>query len=109
MRLITKRQLIDSTAARFRAVNQLRGEWLPATADFDPAAIYAKLAALPDGAPESDVIALTGDNRWTANVCDECHADVESTVLLAEEVSHHTDTVTLCPACLQAALKLLQA
>lgn len=106
MRLVTKRQLIATAANRFRDAFQRRGTWLPATNGFDPAAIHATLSALPADAGEEAVIAAAGDNRWTANLCDECGDDVPVTVLYAEEISHSTDTVTLCPACLSAGLAL---
>lgn len=106
MYLVTKRQLIATAADRYRDAYQRRGVWLPATNGFDPAAVHAALSALPADAGEEAVIAATGDNRWTVNLCDECGDDVPVTVLYNEEIHHSTDSVTLCSACLSAGLEL---
>lgn len=107
MRLITKQALIATAAERFRDAYQRQGAWIPSADGFDPATVFAALSALPSGAAEAAVIAASGDDRWTANLCDECGEDVPVTVLMAEEIHHPTDAVTLCPTCLAAALALV--
>ena len=106
MRAISKADLIATAAERFRDAYQRRGEWLPATGGADYAAIFARLQALPPNPPEQAIFAITGDARWTANLCDECGEDRDITVLFAEEIHHPTDSVQLCLACLQAGLNL---
>lgn len=106
MRVIKKSTLLETVADRYRAAHQRRGEWMAAPDGSDPAAVYAKLQQLPPNADEAAVTAIIGDNRYTANICDECHNDVPVTVLLAEEIHHPTDSVTLCTICLAAALEL---
>lgn len=106
MRLITKRSLVATAAARFRDTYQRRDAWLPAAEGFDPASVYAALVALPADADEAAVVAAAGDERWTANFCNECGQDAPVTVLLAEQIGHDTDSVLLCPDCLETALTL---
>lgn len=106
MRVIQKSALLATVADRYRDAHQRRGEWVPAPDGSDPSAVYAKLQQLPANPDEASVIAIVGDNRYTANICDECHNDVPVAVLLAEEIHHPTDMVTLCTTCLRAALEL---
>lgn len=106
MILVTKRQLIDTIAERWRATYSSRGEWLQATPDFDPATIYRQLTALPPGSSEAALLALTGQPWWTQNICDECEQDCAVTVGLGQEIHHATDTKYICVACLEQALKL---
>lgn len=109
MRLVTKRELIATAAARYRETYQRRNVWLPTAEGTDTAAVYAALAALPPDAGEDAVIAVAGDDRWTANPCFECGADVSVTVLLAEQPSNDTSAVPLCLGCLEAALNLARS
>lgn len=108
MRVITKRSLIATTAERYRAAFQRRGEWMATPDGHDPAALYRQLAALPAEASEAAITALVGDDRWTANICDECLQDKSVTVLLSEEEHHPTDAVLICLDCLTAATEAAQ-
>ncbi len=109
MRVTTKQTLIATIAERFRDAHQRRGEWIPTADGRDAAAIFAKLAALPKDATEELITASVGDNRWTENVCDECHEDRDITIILGEEIHHPTDAIALCPDCLKKATKLASA
>lgn len=109
MLLLTKQALIASAAERYREANQRRGEWLPTLDGSDAQAIYQRLKALPTTASEADIAAITGDDRWTANLCDECGEDRESVVLVSIEPHHPTDMTALCTGCLQQALHLAGA
>jgi len=106
MRVISKADLVATAAERYREAFRRRGEWIPAATGDDPAVVFARLLALPAQADAQTVVAITGDSRWTANICDECGEDQEITVLFAEEIHHPTDSVQLCLACLQAGLGL---
>jgi len=105
MVIVTKRKLIAMVADRWRATYQRREEWLPAPQVAATGAVYAALRALPTDATEAQVIALTGDNRWTQNRCHECNVDSEVTVGFAQEAHHPTETTYLCLACLQQAIE----
>lgn len=106
MILFTKRGLIATVANRWRATYQRRDEWLPAPGQSATGAIYTALLALPADATEAQVIAITGDNRWTQNRCHECGLDSDVTVGFAQEPHHPTETTYLCVACLTQALTL---
>jgi hypothetical protein len=108
MELITKRGLIQSVAERYRQAHTRRGQWLPGMDGRQPEEVYAQLQALPAGASEADVAAIIGDDRYTANICDECHQDREVVVLMAIEIHHPTDSVAICPICLGQAQRLIQ-
>jgi hypothetical protein len=107
MLLVTKRSLIDTAADRYRAAHTRRGVWLPATDGMDPKAVYDHLSALPEDASEAAVTAAVGDDRYTANICDECGQDRDITVHMATEIHHPTDTVAICAQCLAAAIELI--
>jgi hypothetical protein len=109
MQIMTKAALIATVANRYRDAYLRRSGWLQPTDGSDPVAIHARLSTLSPNATEAEVLAITGDPRWTANICDECHQDSPVTVLLAEEIHHPTDTVTLCTTCLQQAATLATA
>lgn len=104
MVIVTKRSQLTTVAARWRATYQRRDEWLPAPQVADTGVVYAALRTLPADADEAQVVALTGDNRWTQNRCHECAVDSEVTVGFAQEAHHPTETTYLCVACLQQAL-----
>jgi hypothetical protein len=106
MRVIAKSDLIASAAERYRDAYQRHGQWIAAANGLEPAAICARLEALPHNTPERTIVEITGDARWTANLCDECGEDKDITVLFGEEIHHPTDSVQICLACLQAGLKL---
>lgn len=106
MVLVTKRGLIATVANRWRATYQRRDEWLPAPHQPATGAVHTALLALPATATEADVIALTGDNRWTQNRCHECGNDSAVTVGVAQEPHHPTETTYICLTCLQQALAL---
>lgn len=108
MRVITKRSLIATVADRYRAAYQRRGEWMATPDGHDSSALYQQLAALPAEASEAAITALVGDNRWTANICDECLQDQSVAVLLSEEEHHPTDAVLICLECLSAANEAAQ-
>ena len=108
MELITKRSLIQSVAERYRLAHTRRGRWLPSQDGRQPEEVYAQLQALPADASEADVIAIIGDDRYTANICDECHQDREMVVLMAIEIHHPTDAVAICPICLGQAQRLVK-
>jgi hypothetical protein len=108
MHLITKQALLASVAERFREAHTRRGVWLPALDGSNPEETFAQLQALPTTATEEDVNAIIGDDRYTANICDECHLDREAVVLMAIEIHHPTDAVALCPDCLNQAAHLAQ-
>jgi hypothetical protein len=109
MRVVTKKSLITTVAERFRDSNQVRGDWPPSLYNGQAAAIYAQLSALPPKATEGDVIAITGDKRWTENICDECGEDRPVTVLLGEEIHHPTDFTAICLDCLKQAKRIADA
>jgi hypothetical protein len=109
MRVVTKQTLIATIAERFREANQVRGEWLPAAYNGNAPAIYAQLSALPPKATEADIIAITGDNRWTENICAECGEDSEVTVYLGEEPHHAANMTAICLSCLKQAKRLAEA
>jgi hypothetical protein len=109
MHLVTKESLIATAAERYREAYQRRTEWLPAPDGKDAEAIYQQLKALPATTGEAEILALTGDSRWTANICDECGEDRERVVLVAIEIHHPTDMAAICPSCLQQALQLVKA
>lgn len=104
MVIVTKRGLLAAVAERWRSTYQRRDEWLPAPQVADTSVVYAALRALPAAATEAQVIALTGDNRWTQNRCHECAVDSAVTVGFAQEPHHPTETTYLCVACLQQAI-----
>ncbi|MCE7983577.1 MAG: hypothetical protein DYG89_20580 [Caldilinea sp. CFX5] len=104
MVIVTKRKLLTTVAERWRATYQRRDEWLPAPQVAATGAVYAALCALPAETTEAQVIALTGDNRWTQNRCHECSVDSAVTVGFAQEAHHPTETTYLCLACLQQAV-----
>ena len=106
MVVVTKRELIAQVAKRWRATYQRRDEWLPAPQQPATAAVYTALLALPAQATEAEVIALTGDNRWTQNRCHECGRDSDVTVGFAQEPHHPTETTYVCLTCLQQGLAL---
>ena len=106
MNLMTKRGRIATVADRWRATYQRRGEWLPALQQPATDAVYTALRALPTTATEAQVVAVTGDNRWTQNRCHECGLDQEVTVGFAQEPHHPTETTYICLACLNQALAL---
>ncbi len=106
MQVITKSALIATVADRYREAYLRRSGWLQPPDATDPAATHAKLSTLPKSATEADVTAIVGDSRFTANICDECHQDRPVTILMAEEIHHPTDSVTICPACLELARTL---
>lgn len=108
MELITKRSLIQSVAERYRLAHTRRGRWLPSQDGRQPEEVYAQLQALPADASEADVTAIIGDDRYTANICDECHQDRDVVVLMAIEIHHPTDTVAICPICLAQAQRLVK-
>ena len=106
MVVITKRGRIATVAKRWQATYQRRDEWLSAPQQPATDAIYAALLALPTNATEAQVLAITGDNRWTQNLCHECGLDQEVTVGFAQEPHHPTETTYICLACLNQALAL---
>lgn len=106
MVLVTKRGLIATVANRWRATYQRRDEWLSTPQCPSTAAVYTALLALPATATEADVIALTGDNRWTQNRCHECGNESDVTVGFAQEPHHPTETTYVCLTCLQQGLAL---
>lgn len=106
MELITKERLIATAADRFRATNLIRAHWRIHHDGTSSQEIYDALRALPADAQEEDVLAITGDNRWTQNICLECGRDVPATVALGGEAHHPTDTATICVSCLQRAVAL---
>ncbi len=109
MLLVTKQNLIATAAERYREAHQRRGEWLPTLDGSDPQAVYAQLRALPATAGAADIQTITGDDRWTMNVCDECGEDCEAVVLVAIEIHHPTDMTAVCTHCLKQALRLAGA
>ena len=109
MRVITKEALISTAAERFREAHQRRGEWYATQEGSDAAALFAKLVALPTPPTEEAIAAITGDNRWTLNLCDECGEDSHVTVILAEESHHPTDAVAICFQCLKQASRIADA
>lgn len=106
MHLVTKQMLVATAAERYREAHQRRGEWLPTHDGSAPQAIYERLKALPAAAGAAEIAAITGDDRWTENICDECGQDCEAVVLVAIEIHHPTDMTALCTACLQQAIEL---
>lgn len=104
MVIVTKQKLIATVAERWRATYQRREEWLLASQVAATGDVYAALCALPTSATEAQIIALTGDNRWTQNRCHECSVDSEVTVGFAQEAHHPTETTYLCLSCLQQAI-----
>jgi hypothetical protein len=104
MVIVTKRKLLATVADRWRATYQRWDGWLSAPQMIDTGAVYTTLRALPADATEAQVIALTGDNRWTQNRCHECQVDSEVTVGFAQEAHHPTETTYLCLSCLQQAI-----
>jgi hypothetical protein len=109
MRVINKKALISTAAQRFREAYQRREDWLPTEQGGDASLIYQKLAGLPIGADEDAIMAITGDSRWTANICDECGEDREITILLGEEIHHSTDMAAICLDCLKQARRIGKA
>lgn len=109
MVIVTKRNRLTTVAERWRATYQRREEWLPAPQVADTATVYAALCVLPADSTEAQVVALTGDNRWSQNLCHECANDSEVTVGFAQEAHHPTETTYLCVACLQQALDRVTA
>lgn len=105
MVIVTKQKLIATVAERWQATYQRREEWLPAPQVTATNAVYTALRALPADATEAQVIALTGDNRWTQNRCHECSVDSAVTVGFAQEAHHPTETTYLCLPCLQQAIE----
>ncbi|MEX1019102.1 MAG: hypothetical protein WDZ49_05555 [Litorilinea sp.] len=107
MMVIRKSDLVAQVADNWRLAHQRRGEWLVPPGGPDPAEIYHALQALaPDAAPEA-IATITGDARWTANICQECGEDRDVLVAFgAGEVTHPTDMAFLCLACLEAGAQL---
>jgi hypothetical protein len=109
MLAITKRSLINTIAERWRETYQRHGRWQP-TADGRPSEeVYRALQALPATAGEDDIAAITGDHRFTRNICDECGRDRPTVVGLATEPHHATDTTYICLDCLEQAVDLAKS
>lgn len=107
MQVIRKANLIAGVAANWLAAHQRRGEWLRPPGGPDPAAVYQQLAALAPDAGAEAIAKITGDERWTANICQECGQDREVLVAFgASEVTHPTDTAYICLQCLEASVEL---
>jgi hypothetical protein len=106
MEVVTKKSLIASAAERFREAHQSRGRWLVAENQPSPEAIYQALRALPADATEAQIVAIAGDDRWTANICDECGNDRDITVVLGAEIHHPIDALNVCLTCLDQAARL---
>jgi hypothetical protein len=67
---------------------------------------WASLKALPENATAVQVAAITGNDSWTAIMCNECGQNVESAIVLNENEDYHTFTV--CAGCLDLAQLLLR-
>ncbi|RIK38993.1 MAG: hypothetical protein DCC55_19415 [Chloroflexi bacterium] len=106
MIVVTKRDLVATVADRWFDTHYGRGRWLHATDAFDPEAIYHALKALPPGADEAAVLAITGQAWWTQNLCEECGADCEVTIGFTQEPHHALDAKYICVGCLERALAL---
>ena len=106
MIVVSKQKLIATIAERWHDTHFGRGCWLHTTPTFDPEAIYSRLKVLTASASEADVIAVTGQPWWTANVCHECALDSQVTVGFGQEPHHPLDVKYLCPSCLEKALNL---
>ncbi|MCC6167608.1 MAG: hypothetical protein IT329_10305 [Caldilineaceae bacterium] len=109
MHLVTKQMLVATAAERYREAHQRRGEWLSTHDGSDPQTIYERLKALPAAARAAEIAAITGDSRWTENICDECGGDREAVVMVAIEAHHPIDMTALCTACLHQAMQLVSA
>lgn len=110
MYVIRRKDLIRNVAENWRLAHQRRAEWMVAPGAPHPEEIHRKLVALPPNAGPKEIAEITGDKRWTANLCQECGEDREILVVFgAHEVSHPTDAAFLCLGCLEAGVQLARA
>lgn len=101
MHLITKKDLIRSTPARWEATyRKLNFPQHHATAD--------KLNALNLGlSTEKNITDIIGNSSWTRISCHECGSDVDVAVELGQERDYESSTETVCLSCLNKAIKLI--
>ena len=101
--LISTKSLVAGVAERWKAQYYQSGEWICGD---DKRLIYEKLAALPPGASESEVVAIIGNQSWTAVSCDSCFNRVSEVVQVGEEMDYDSATVRLCRDCCRKAYLL---
>mgnify|MGYP007083465666 CR=1 FL=1 len=109
MELITKRQLIDSVAERWKVqyYSGPRQGWAFTTSGASDE-IYRRLKALPQNATEDQAAAIIGNSGWTRIECDECGKYVDAAVQLGEPPDYESATAVVCLDCLKAAAALLE-
>ena len=77
-----------------------------------PVETWRKLVNLGPEPSVADVDAITGNNSWTNNECDECGLDAESVVVFGDDdqdADCETHMRAICPKCLAAAMKLAKS
>lgn len=108
MELITKRQLINSVAARWKRQYFHGPKGWAITAGGKSDDRYKRLKDLPQDATEDQVMGIIGNDSWTRIVCDECERSVDSAVQLGEPPDYESATAVVCLDCLKAAAALLE-
>lgn len=105
MKVITKRELIENIAERWKNQWCYNGRW----SYDDKLVIYNKLIKLDtEVATEEDIKNIIGSNSWTSCRCGECNEDKQSIIVVGEEPDYDSATACLCLNCVEGALKLLQ-
>jgi hypothetical protein len=104
-KIITKSDLIASTAERYRQRFCIkRGN--------DRAGFGLRLShnehhkLLLQATTEDDIEHVIGNRHWTRNQCDECEQDKAITVQFGEEPGYESSTVNVCLDCLKKAVLL---
>jgi len=107
-RLLTRRPLIQSVAARWRQQYYRSGAWGGYTGD--ARLIYEKLSALNlDSATRQEVDDIIGNSSWTVIQCGGCQRDVEVAAEVGELPDWESATVILCAECIALAGKVVRA
>lgn len=109
MEVITKQQLINTVAERFKG-QYFRAGWRDASffrhRGTSPKLVHEQLVELGDDATGEQVAEIIGNSGWTRNECDECQREREVVVQLGEELSYESSTAKVCLECLARATSM---
>lgn len=105
MLIITKRELINTVAEKWKYQYFSSGKW--GKYNGDPEDVYKQLCALGNDATEEDVSRIIGNDSWTRNKCNECNLDCEIIVRLGELPDYDSATACVCRDCLLKANKAI--
>ena len=106
MKLITERTQIRDVAARWAKTYPTNG-WYGS--DLKKQSIAKALSELDaETATSADVASIIGNDSWCCpSMCDECEAVVDVAVQVGEEPDDESNTATLCFACVEKAMALM--